>query len=230
MGNIVIGIEGEVGAGKTSLCRELLELIPNSIILHGGNLYRGIVYAVKSSPFNLIKLGIKLKLGKKIDIKKVMDDLKIQIKIENNESIVYIRGKKIEEEKLQSSENSMVVSKVAKKADNSKLYTFGESLINEYLKEHNVIVSGRDLLKIYPKLDYHFFITADLDTRVERKLKQYSDEEITKEELKEHIQKRDELQKQSGFYDKGSKTITVDVTECKSAKESAQKVFEYIRR
>ena len=136
----------------------------------GGNLYRGIVYAVKSSPFNLIKLGIKLKLGKKIDIKKVMDDLKIQIKIENNESIVYIRGKKIEEEKLQSSENSMVVSKVAKKADNSKLYTFGESLINEYLKEHNVIVSGRDLLKIYPKLDYHFFITADLDTRVERKL------------------------------------------------------------
>ena len=34
--NITIGIEGLVGAGKTSLCRELLNLVPNSMILHGG--------------------------------------------------------------------------------------------------------------------------------------------------------------------------------------------------
>ena len=38
MNNIVIGIEGLVGAGKTSICRELLQKIPNSIVLHGGNL------------------------------------------------------------------------------------------------------------------------------------------------------------------------------------------------
>ena len=35
--NITIGIEGLVGAGKTSICRELLKKVPNSIILHGGN-------------------------------------------------------------------------------------------------------------------------------------------------------------------------------------------------
>ena len=46
MKNIVIGIEGLVGAGKTSICRELLKKIPNSILLHGGNLYRAIVYAL----------------------------------------------------------------------------------------------------------------------------------------------------------------------------------------
>ena len=45
MRNIVIGIEGLVGSGKTSICRELIHKLPNSIILHGGNLYRGIVYA-----------------------------------------------------------------------------------------------------------------------------------------------------------------------------------------
>lgn len=33
MENIVIGIEGTVGAGKTSICRELLNEIDNSIIL-----------------------------------------------------------------------------------------------------------------------------------------------------------------------------------------------------
>ena len=41
--NIVIGIEGLVGTGKTSISRELLKYIPNSIILHGGNIYRAIV-------------------------------------------------------------------------------------------------------------------------------------------------------------------------------------------
>ena len=30
--NITIGIEGLVGAGKTSICRELLKKVPNSII------------------------------------------------------------------------------------------------------------------------------------------------------------------------------------------------------
>ena len=35
MDNIVIGIEGTVGSGKTSICRNLLDKIENSIILHG---------------------------------------------------------------------------------------------------------------------------------------------------------------------------------------------------
>ena len=43
---MVIGIEGLVGAGKTSICRELLNIIPNAVLLHGGNLYRAIVYAL----------------------------------------------------------------------------------------------------------------------------------------------------------------------------------------
>ena len=44
--NIVVGIEGLVGAGKTSICRKLLEEIPNSVLLNGGNLYRAIVYTL----------------------------------------------------------------------------------------------------------------------------------------------------------------------------------------
>ena len=33
MENIVIGIEGDVGTGKTSVCRKLLDKIPNSVLL-----------------------------------------------------------------------------------------------------------------------------------------------------------------------------------------------------
>ena len=41
MENIVIGIEGTVGAGKTSICRELLKDIENSIILPYARVRRG---------------------------------------------------------------------------------------------------------------------------------------------------------------------------------------------
>lgn len=229
MKNIAIGIEGEVGSGKTSLCRELLKLIPNSIILHGGNLYRGIVYAIAKSGLDIKKLLSTNNASEKIfDIKNMMEMLKVTLKIENNESVVYVNGIEIDEDNLQSTENSLLVSKVALNADNSKFYSFAKTLIEQYKKEYNLIISGRDIVRIYPEVDYHFFITADLDTRVDRKLNQYTNEEITREELKKEIQERDNLQQKSGFYDKSEKTITLDVTECKSAEESAKKVLKYI--
>ena len=68
MENITIGIEGLVGAGKTSLCRELLNMIPNSIILHGGNLYRGIVYALMQSKIDLKQMMSNPEIMKNLDI------------------------------------------------------------------------------------------------------------------------------------------------------------------
>ena len=75
--NITIGIEGLVGSGKTSLCRALLKMLPNSIILHGGNLYRGIVFALMNSGIDISKMQESLASGNHIDIKQVMDMLKV---------------------------------------------------------------------------------------------------------------------------------------------------------
>lgn len=226
MENITIGIEGLVGAGKTSICRAMLDKIPNSIILHGGNLYRGIVYALMNSGIDMSK--IVNNSDKPIDIKQMMDMLKVEIKIENRESVVYVDGKEINEDNLQSDATSLAVSKIAKDAENSKFYAFGKKLIDMYKKQYNLIISGRDLMKIYPDLDYHFFVTADIETRVDRKMHQYTNEKITREELKKHIEERDSLQEQAGFYKRYDKTIDVDVTECKSAEESAMKILEKI--
>lgn len=226
MENITIGIEGLVGAGKTSICRAMLDKIPNSIILHGGNLYRGIVYALMNSGIDMSK--IVNNSDKPIDIKQMMDMLKVEIKIENRESVVYVDGKEINEDNLQSDATSLAVSKIAKDADNSKFYAFGKKLIDMYKKQYNLIISGRDLMKIYPDLDYHFFVTADIETRVDRKMHQYTNEKITREELKKHIEERDSLQEQAGFYKRYDKTTDVDVTECKCAEESAMKILEKI--
>ena len=203
-------------------------MIPNSIILHGGNLYRGIVFALMNSGIDMSEMQNNSSEISHIDIKQMMDMLKVELKIENRESVVYVNGIEINEESLQSDTTSMAVSKIAKDEDNSEFYTFGKKLIDMYKQKYNLIISGRDLMKIYPQLDYHFFITADLEERVRRKMKQYSNSQITEKELLEHIQERDKLQEESGFYKRYDKTIDIDVTDCKSAEESAKKVFEHI--
>ena len=59
--HIVIGIEGLVGSGKTTMARELLKYIPNSILLHGGNIYRAVVFALLNSGVHLEDLASKTK-------------------------------------------------------------------------------------------------------------------------------------------------------------------------
>lgn len=222
MSNKVIGIEGLVGSGKTSICRELLKHIPNSIILHGGNLYRGIVYALMSSKhidLNSLKNNIK-----NIDIKDMMDKLGVEFKIENGETVIYINGKKIDEDNLQSEEASMAVSIAGANADNSELYGFARKLIDMYKQKFNVIVSGRDLMNIYPDLDYHLFIEADIEERVKRKMKQYG-ENADYNKVKQNIVERDKLQERAGYYKIYDKTIRIDVTDCSTVEEATKKVL-----
>ncbi len=224
MENIVIGIEGLVGAGKTSICRELIKEIPNTVLVNGGNLYRAIVYSMMQNGSKLEELK---KQGKNLDIKEMMDLFKIQIKIENNETIIYIDNKKVDEDAIQSKEASMAVSTVGGSADNKNLFKFARNLIEDLKQNSNVIVSGRSVMKIYPDCNYHFFIVADLDERVKRKCSQYGNCE-SEQEIRENIVKRDKLQEQAGFYEYSSITEEIDVTDCKSVFESTKKVLKKI--
>ena len=219
MKNIVIGIEGTVGAGKTSICRELLNYIENSIILHGGEIYRAIVYGMMQA---------KIKNTQNLDAFEIMKKLGIEIKLENRETVIYMNGNRIGEKDLQSKQASIAVSKVSNIADNTKLYEFGKSLIDEYRKNYNIILSSRDIVKMYPDVTKHFFIDASIEERTNRKYMQYN-KEIPKEQIKEMIQTRDELQEKSGYYKIYPQTKIIDVTNCKNVKESAQKVLENIK-
>lgn len=225
MDNIVIGIEGLVGAGKTSICRKLVKTIPQTVLLNGGNLYRTIVYAMMQSGKKLDNLKSETN---HIDIKKIMDYFNIEIKIEDNETNFYINGKLAKEEEIQSKEASLAVSIVGGKADNTALFEFARNLIDNLKKNYNVIISGRSIMQIYSDTDYHFFITASLDERIKRKCIQYKGE-AQKEEVRKNIIKRDELQEKAGFYKLHSKTIEIDVTDCKTVEESTNKVLEKIK-
>ncbi len=217
--NIVIGIEGTVGAGKTSICRELLKKIDNSIILHGGNIYRAIVYGMANK---------NLASSENIDAFEIMKKLGIEIKLENRETVIYMNNKKISEEDLQAEKTSINVSKISNKANNEKLYEFGKELINSFREKYNIILSSRDIIKMYPDTTYHFFVTADLETRTKRKYNQYN-KEISEVKIEEMIKQRDELQEKSGYYKIYPQTKVIDVTDCENVEESAEKILKNIK-
>ena len=220
MENIVIGIEGTVGAGKTSIARELLNEIENSIILHGGNIYRAIVYGMSKSH--------KINRKETLDAFEIMKELGIEIKLEDRETVIYMNGKIVDEKDLQSQKASMAVSQVSNIANNEKLYKFGKVLIDGFRKDYNIILSSRDIVKMYPDVTYHFFIDASIEERTNRKYMQYN-KEIPKEQIKEMIQTRDELQEKSGYYKIYPQTKIIDVTNSKSAKESTKLVLENMK-
>ena len=256
MSNIVIGIEGMVGAGKTSICDELLKLIPNSIFVDGSKIYRALIEALHMAKTSLkfeedclenkeLKSEDTASSAKKISIFDginsleqmamltpfdLLKKLQVEFKIENRKTVIYIAGKKIDEEAMKSMQNSIGVSKMANMADNSKLFAFAHQIVQEYSKNFNLIVSARDLVKIYPEMDLHIFITASLEERVQRRYNQLKGK-YTIDEVRNSIVERDILHEKAGFNETFDKTVKIDVTEDASAKESAKKIFDnYINK
>ena len=214
--NFVIGVEGEVGAGKTSMCKELIKIIPNTIFIDGGLIFRGIILAIKkykveSTPNNFETNKSADKNAPALDAFEIMKKLNVEFKIVNMQTVIFIDGKEMNQEEIETMENSMDVSKVASKSDNNALFKFANNIIKEYNTKYNVIVSARDLVEIYPEMDLHLFITADI------------------EEIKNIILTRDELHNKAGFNKKCNKTVTLDLTDCKSANESAKKALNVLK-
>ncbi len=220
MNNKVIGVEGQVSSGKTSMCKELIKLIPNCVYLDAGYIYRGIVLAIAKNKIDLSKTNL--------NPFELMNKLKVDFKIEENITHIYIDGKKISDEEIESFENSLGVSQMASKSDNTALFSFAKNIIDMYKEKFNVIFSGRDILNMYPSVDLHLFITASIEKRVERRYKQY-DGKYSKEEIRKAIEQRDLLHEKSNFNKHSNVTIELDLTDCNSAEESAKKAIKIIK-
>ena len=227
MSNFVIGFEGDVGAGKTSICKELVNIIDNTVFVDAGDMARAIVMVIKKNPL-LWPTGLKLISGKKVDMDKVMKKIKLSFTFNDHDTQIYVNGKQIPFEKLQTRKNGMGVSKFTGKVDWDSLNKFVSDKVNEIRKDHNVILAGRGLVDLYKDLSCHVFITADLKVRVERRFNQYEGT-VSKEKIEQEIIERDRLHEESGFNKTSEKTVKVDVTNCQSAKEATNLVINVLK-
>ena len=220
MDRIVIAIEGLVASGKSSICKELIKMIDNCILIDGSAIYRGIIYAIKKSGIDLSNM---LDSNANLNPFDIMNKLNVEFKIENNETVIYIDGEKIANEDVTNIQNDIGVSSMWSKVDNTALYCFANKIIQKYRENYNLVVAGRDLSKIYPDMTAHIFITASIDERVNRRYNQY-DGKYSKEELRDIIIKRDEMHNKISIID-DEKHLSVDVTDCNNANESAKRIL-----
>lgn len=223
MSNIVIGVEGQVSAGKTSACKELIKLIDNCIFIDGGSIARAIVIALTKSGCDISKQNIS-----SIDPFELMKKLNVRFEIENSRTVIYIDNREVTSKEIETNENAIGVSNLISKGNSKALFEYAGKIIDYYRQKYNIVVTARNLVAIYPNMTAHVYITADLDERVRRRYKQYQGK-FTEDEIRKMIIKRDKIHEEAGFNAKCDRSVEVDITDCKTASQSAKKIYDSLK-
>lgn len=178
---IQIAIDGPAGAGKSTISDELA-LKLGFIHIDTGMLYRGIAYCILENNIDIENDG---------ELKKLLDNINIEVKIENKVQKIIVNGKDITDN-LRSPETSSMASKCsAKKIVREKLFSTQTDLAEKY----NVVMDGRDIGSVVLKdADYKFFLTASVDIRAKRRQKELiekGEKNVSLEDIENQIKERD---------------------------------------
>lgn len=175
-----IAIDGPSAAGKSTISR-LLSKELGYVYIDTGALYRAVaLYLIRNniSPDN------------EEDIKKVINDIIINLKYENGEQLVLLNGENVNMY-LRTNEISRAASKSSVfKSVRDRLL----SLQRKIADENSCVMDGRDIgSKVLPDANLKIFLTASVDSRAKRRY----DENLSKgiicdlEEMKKEIEERD---------------------------------------
>ncbi len=178
---LIIAIDGPSGSGKSTIAKYLADQI-NATYIDTGAMYRAITY-------------IAMRDGIVDDKEKVIDfvrNVNLEIKYDKGLTRVFVNGEEVTD-RIRSAE---VNSKVS---DISTIPEVREELVKiqrELGEKETVVAEGRDTSTVvFPNADIKVFLTASLDTRADRRLKEYLDNgvEATYEEVKESLANRDRI-------------------------------------
>ena len=180
--SFIVAIDGPAGAGKgtiTKLVGEKLGLIN----IDTGATYRCVTLAA-------IEKGYTLKEEDKIV--KLLDELKIEFKKENNKEQVFLNDVDVTN-KIRTQEVNNMVSQISHIPEvRNNMANFQRKIA----EGGNYVVDGRDIGSVvFPDSKYKFYMDASLDERARRR---YNEElskgkTLTYEEVRESIRKRDEF-------------------------------------
>lgn len=180
--NFSIAIDGPVGVGKGTLAAALSKRL-NALHVYTGEMYRVLALAC---------LREKIDLKKEKEVLDVFSRNKIDLKISNCGTCVFLNNKKVSDE-IYSKEVSDATPIIAA---HPKVREQMVEKQKEVVKRRRVIVEGRDsATAVIPNADFKIFLTADLGIRAQRRFKQISAKGIkmTLEEVKRDIERRDTL-------------------------------------
>jgi CMP/dCMP kinase len=178
---IIIAIDGPAGSGKSTAAKNIAQRLGYTY-LDTGAMYRAITFiALRNSIAENIPAVIDL--VKRIELK---------LKFENGITRVFVDGEEITEE-IRSAEVNSKVSDISKIPEVRTELVKIQKRLGE---EGSIVAEGRDVTTVvFPNADLKIYLTASIDTRAKRRLKEFQDKNIpmSLEEVKANLEKRDKI-------------------------------------
>lgn len=204
---MIIAIDGPAGTGKSTIAKLIAEKL-NITFLNSGSFYRGITLALLKDNVNLSDEKKVLEFADNLDLDYVNEHL-----ILNGEDVDHLLHQDIVD--ANASQVSSIVE--LRHIVNKKLRKITET--------QSVVCEGRDITTVvFPMAEYKFYLDASIDVQAQRRFNQ-GVSQLSLEEIKEAIRKRDELDKNKK---EGSLKIAEDATYIDTSDLTIDNVCEII--
>lgn len=181
MKKILIAIDGYAACGKSTLAKQLAAHL-HYLFLDTGAMYRAVTLYLLENNINWLDAA-------------ALDDAlnNISIAFQRNEDgkiITFLNGDDVEE----AIRSMQVSNKVSEVAAVSVIRKFLVQQQQEIGKEKGIVMDGRDIgTVVFPNAELKLFVTADMDTRVQRRLLelQSNDIPVSEQDIRDNLIKRD---------------------------------------
>lgn len=177
---INIAIDGPSGAGKSTMAKAFAAKF-GFIYVDTGALYRSIGLYAKRNGISLSDIA---------DTVKLLSEIKLQLKYENNGQRVILNGEDVSD-LIRTPEISMYASAVSAIPE---VRSFLLDLQRDIAKNNNVIMDGRDIgTVILPNADVKIYLTASPEERAKRRYKELIEKgmDVNYDDVLSDIIKRD---------------------------------------
>jgi len=182
---ITIAIDGYSSCGKSTVAKQIAKTIGYNYV-DSGAMYRAVTFYLMKE--GLLKDGTLLKQ----QIIDALPNIKIEFRLNSDKekSETYLNGQNIEQD-IRSLEVSKNVSQI------SAIDSVRTKLVDIQKKmgrSGGVVMDGRDIgTVVFPDAEVKLFMTADVDIRAERRLKEMHEKnpKISFDEVKANLKQRD---------------------------------------
>ena len=179
----IVAVDGTAGSGKGTITKIIAEKL-NLVSIDTGAMYRCVA-------LECINQGIECTELEKI--KKVLENINIELKKENGNQFVFLNGQDVSRDIRTPKVDSQVAKFAAIKEVREKI----TPLQRKMGENNDIIMEGRDIgTVVFPNADVKVFLDCSVEERAMRRYKQNLEKgiESTYEEVLESIKERNKLE------------------------------------
>ncbi|MBK8344300.1 MAG: (d)CMP kinase [Bacteroidetes bacterium] len=181
MKKILIAIDGYAACGKSTLAKQLAAHL-HYLFLDTGAMYRAVTLYLLENNINWLDAAA---------LDEALNNISIAFqRNEDGKIITFLNGDDVED----AIRSMQVSNKVSEVAAVSAIRKFLVQQQQEIGKEKGIVMDGRDIgTVVFPHAELKLFVTADMDTRVQRRLLelQSNDIPVSEQDIRDNLIKRD---------------------------------------